>query len=168
MTQTKNIAAVVFVVALFGIILTMPQASEARVDSSVIGQRIKTSLASSTASSTRPTADISCVQTAVQERETAIIESWTGFSSSTLAALTVRKNALVEAWKLTDAKERASALKDLWKNWKESSKKAHTTLRADRKAAWAEFKQTMKTECRVTSLPKEDAEPKDTSGAVTI
>ncbi len=111
---------------------------------------------------------MSCVQGAVLDRETAIIESWAEFNTSITATLTLRKDALVESWKITNVKERATALKNSWKNWKDASKKAHVALKTDRKAAWAEFKQTMKTECRETRLPKEDAEPKDASGAITL
>lgn len=168
-TITKNIVAVAFVTAIFSILLAMPQASEAKVSMSDMSITMKSKkVASSTDDVKRPSPAISCVQIAVQEREMAIIDSWTGFNTSITAALTARKDALVDAWQLTDAKEQGEALKNLWKNWKDDSKKAHMTLKADRKAAWAEFKQTMKTECRETRLPKEDGEPKDAAGAVTL
>ncbi len=189
-TITKNIVAVAFIVALFSILFSLPQASEAReirAERSSMSEMMKdrkastTSergemekklkekmTASSTASSTRPSVNLSCVQTAVEERETAVSASWGEFSTSITVALTARKTALVEAWQLTNGKERATALKDLMKNWKDASKGAHEALKTDRKASWAEFKQTMKTECKVTSLPKEDAEMKDAAGAVNL
>ena len=131
------------------------------------------SMASTTknASSTKPARevkDLSCVQEAVLERETAIATAWTDFNTDMVSALTKRTDALVDAWKMTDAKERATALKKLWATWKTDSKKAHTDMRAERKDAWADFKKTMKEECKESKLPKEDAELKDASGAVTI
>ncbi len=123
------------------------------------------------ASSTKPVRevkDLSCVQTAVLERETAIMTAWTEFNTDMVSALTKRSEALVEAWKMTDAKERSTALKNLWATWKTDSKKAHTDMRAERKDAWTEFRKTVKEECKENKLPKEDVEPKDASGAVTI
>ena len=189
-TITKNIVAVAFIVALFSILLAMPQASEAREiraerssmsemmkdrkasttsERGDMGKKLKEKMtASSTSSSTRPTINLSCVQTAVAERETAVSASWGEFNTSITVALTARKDALVSAWQLTDAKARAEALKSLWKNWKDASKGAHEALKTDRKATRDEFKQTMKDECKVTNLPKEDEEMKDAAGAVNL
>lgn len=168
-TITKNFVAVAFVAALFSILLAMPQASEAKVNISDIRMSVKDRvMASSTATSTKPDISLSCVQGAVGERETAIIGAWGEFNTSITAALTARKEGLQAAWGNTATKDRSSLLKDVWATWKSESKKAHSTLKADRKAAWAEFKKTMKEECRDSKLPKEDAEPKDANGAVTL
>lgn len=170
MTQiiTKNIVAVAFVVALFSMLLAMPQASEAKVSMSDMSMMKSKATASSTASSTKPVANLSCVQGAVEAREKAIIKSWTDHNTIVSAALVARKTALIEAWKITDAKDRAISLKELGKNWKDASKKAHEALKAGNKSAWAEFKVTMNTKCRVNTLPKEDAEPKDVSGGIAL
>ncbi len=171
-TQTKSIVALAFALALFSIFLVVPQTSEAASlrdgDMAQLMNKARAMASSTKATSTRPVVDLSCVQDAVLTRETAVTEAWTDFNLSVTAALTKRTDALVAAWQITDAKTRATALKALWKNWKDESKKAHSTLKSERKAAWAEHKQTMKTECKETRLPKEDAEPKDASGAVTI
>lgn len=167
MTQTSKQA--VISVAIVGLVaaffLALPSDSHAMV----LGNKIK--LFSNNASSTKPVKevkDLSCVQGAVLERETAVMTAWTAFNTDMVSALTKRSDALVEAWKITNAKERGVALKSLWATWKTDSKKAHTEMKADRKVAWTEFRKTMKEECKETKLPKEDAEPKDAAGTATI
>jgi hypothetical protein len=148
--------------ACFALFLALPSASHA----AEMGAKRAMVM---TASSTKPVMkDLSCVQEAVYDRETAITASWTTFNTSVVAALTKRTEALVAAWKVTDVTDRSADLKDLWSTWKTDSKAAHTALKAGRKTAWADFKTTMKTECKTVRLPKEDAETRDASGTVTI
>jgi len=174
MTQTakQTILSISIVVLMVGIFLALPNNSEARVfgkDRMVNASSTKS--VSQRASSTLPVRQVknlSCVQTAVLERETAVTEAWTAYNTDMLAGLTKRTDALVEAWKITNAKERGMALKNLWKTWKTDSQKAHVDMKTDRKAAWTDFKKTVKEECKENNLPKEDAEPTDASGTATI
>ncbi len=176
MTQTSK--QVVISIAIVGLVsaffLALPSDSHARGrdnDGMLRGLKATASTTRDTASSTKPVRDVknlSCVQEAVKGRETAVMTAWTSFNTDMVSALTKRTDALVAAWKVTDAKERGTALKSLWTTWKTDSKKAHSEMRADRKAAWTDFKKTMKEECKETKLPKEDVEPKDASGEATI
>ncbi len=185
MTQTskQTIFSIIATLMFLAFFLAMPSNSHAMVpglDRVISGIKANASstkpviqvkdirVVSSSTKPVREVKDLSCVQEAVAEREASIMEAWTDFNTAMISALTKRSEALVDAWEMTNSKERATALKKLWATWKADSKKAHTDMKADRKAAWTDFKKTMKEECKESKLPKEDAEPKDASGAVTI
>ena len=152
--------------AFFALFLALPSASHAMSNG---GLKLKKEVVTS-ASATKPVVikDLSCVQGAVLAREKAITASWTTFNTAMVSALTKRTDGLVAAWKVTDEADRSKDLKAVLTTWKTGSKNAHTTLKTDRKAAWASFRTTMKVDCKLTKLPKEDAEPKDAAGAVTL
>ena len=164
--STKITFTTLITTAVLASFLIIPNASQAMGHEELKSKRGM----STSASSTKPTItkDLSCVQEAVLDRETAIATAWTAFNTDMVSAFTKRTESLVAAWKNTDVAARSSDLNDLWKTWKTDSKKAHTTLRTERKEAWTDYKKTMKDECRTTRLPKEDAEPKEASGTVTL
>jgi hypothetical protein len=153
MTQSTHIRGIVFVCFTLATLLFVPALSHAETN---------------VVATTKPVKDLSCVQSAVVEREATIAASWTTFNTAMVAALTARTEALTAAWGETDTSDRAADLKAIGKTWKEASKKAHAEMKTDRKDAWKEFKATLKSECKVTKLPKEDAEPMDMKGAVAI
>ena len=166
-TAVKKVTfSILLAVASFALFLAFPSASHAMSNG---GLKLKQEVVTN-ASATKPVAmkDLSCVQGAVLARETAITASWTTFNISMVSALTKRADGLVAAWKVTNVKDRSKELKTVLAAWKTGSKNAHTTLKTDRKAAWASYRTTMKTECKLTKLPKEDAEPRDATGAVTL
>ncbi len=115
----------------------------------------------------KTTVNLTCMQTAVDDRETAIGAAFTGFNTDVQAGLTARKTALHDAWGLSDKTARNTAVKVAWTSWKSASKAAHSKLKSARKAAWATFKTTAKTTCKEV-LPKEEAEGKDASGTVGL
>jgi DNA repair ATPase RecN len=137
-------------------------------DAQTVRRSIGVMNASSTASSTIPRVDNSCVGEAVMVREEALMEAWENFSTTTTSALTERSTALVDAWNLESTKERSAAIKAAWKNWKADSKAAHTALRKERKTAWDTFKKTVKAECRGMSIPKEEALERAKSDTITL
>ena len=92
------------------------------------------------------TADIACVQTAVDARESAIDTAWGTFTKSMTSAYAARKSALHYAWSLTDAKARKDAIRGAWKAFKKATKAARKQWMSDRKAAWEVFK-TAKKSC---------------------
>lgn len=89
--------------------------------------------------STPPIMDLACMQTAVDKRDTAIIAAFSNFTSTTTSALGMRKQNLVEAWKLTDKKARRDAIKRAWNFYTTSVKIARRAFNASRKAAWKQF-----------------------------
>jgi len=84
-------------------------------------------------------ADLPCMITAVDTRDSAIIAAWETFSGSVKTALQTRKDALKAAWAKTDKKERKEAIKTAWNNYKSAIKTARKALNEARKAAWKKF-----------------------------
>jgi hypothetical protein len=85
------------------------------------------------------------------------MDAWEDFSSTTIAALGVRRTALHTAWEMTEIKARTAAVVKAWKAWRTASTNAHKELRGDRKAAWDAFKKTAKDTCK-TTLPREESQ----------
>ncbi len=165
-TTISNRALVLgFAVAtVAGLYFASAGAAEARVGSTGLNR----TASSTVASSTRPHAvDATCMSEAVDVRETALITAWGGLNTALTAALTERKDSLVDAWSLSDTVERNKALKTAWATWKTDKKDAHTEFKADRKAAWDTFKATVKSECKV-KLPKEEATEKAAKDSIAI
>ena len=119
-----------------------------------------TSTATSTATSTkeRKKAKLNqtCIQTAVDTREAAILKAFKDSNTRTVDALTIRGTALHDAWGLTDQKARNTAIKNAWSTWKSAKKADNKSLSNDRKSAWTAYKTTAKNSCKIT-LPKEDS-----------
>ncbi len=111
--------------------------------------------------------NLTCMQTAVDVREDAIIDAFTTFNDDVSEALTARKTALHTAWGLTERTARNTAIKSAWATWKTMHKSALKDLKEDRKAAWDTFKTTAKTTCRET-LPADEALSKDASGSISL
>ncbi len=145
---SKNIIVTTLIVsllALFGSIL--PTSAEAKE-----GVRAKV--------------DATCMQTAVDTREDAIMNAFLAFNTDVTTALTARKTALHDAWGL-ETSTRNTAIKAAWATWKSAHKEAFSDLKSARKAAWASFKTTTRTTCK-TTLPKEENLVKDASGSVSL
>ncbi len=131
-------------------VLAAPTPSEAATGSSE----------SSTATSTKgmnKKVNLTCMATAIDTREDAVMTAWKNFSSTTIAALGVRKTALHTAWGMTEMKARTAAVVKAWKEWRSASMKAHKALRGERKAAWDAFKKTAKDTCKMPT-PKEESQ----------
>ncbi len=91
-------------------------------------------------SSTTPSTMLSCMQSAVEKRETSIISAVDGFSSSISKIHSTRKTALVDAWKIEDKTTRNEARKSAWTTYRTDAKSAHTTMKTARQTAWNTFK----------------------------
>lgn len=96
------------------------------------------------ASSTQPTLNVTCIQNAVEKRDSAIIAAHNTFNTSITNALTVRKDALKAAWAKPTRQERTSARKAAYDTFKVSQKSAHEALRTVRKSSWSTFDTDMK------------------------
>lgn len=94
--------------------------------------------------SSKTNVDITCVGKAVSTREDAIISAWGKFDDAVTAVLTARKTALTNAWSLTDASARKSAVRSAWSTAKKDRKAATDTYKKERKAAWDDFKKAAK------------------------
>lgn len=86
-----------------------------------------------------PSIDAACMKTAIDKRETAVINAIDAFNASLKSAHTARKSALMSAWDKTERKERRKAQLEARKAFKDSAKSARETLRDARKSAWETF-----------------------------
>lgn len=106
--------------------------------------------ASAATTKTATAVDGKCMETAVDKRDTAIMNAIDTFHTAVKTALTTRKDALSAAWGNTDTTARKEALKTAWTNWKNEAKAARQSLNTARKSAWSTF-QTDRKACKVTS-----------------
>ncbi len=83
---------------------------------------------------------ISCMQDAVEKRDTSIISSVTTFSTSVTSALTERKDAIKASWNLSTKEERDSARKTAWENYKTDALQAKQDLKTGKSKAWDQFR----------------------------
>lgn len=163
--SNRALVASIAIAAIFGMYFASTGVAEARVGSTGLNR----SATSTNASSTKPVKQVNatCMSTAVEVRETALMTAWGDLNTSLTAGLTDRKTAFVAAWAMSDVAERSKALKTAWATWKTDKKDAHSEFKADRKAAWETFKTTVKSQCKVT-LPKEEAMDKEAKDSVAI
>ena len=87
---------------------------------------------------------VTCVQNAIEKRDSAIIAGHNTFNTSITGALTARKDALKSAWALTDRAAMKTAKKTAWVNFSTSQKSAHDSMRSVRKSSWSTFNTDMR------------------------
>ena len=94
------------------------------------------------------TLNLQCMQTAVEKREGAFITAFDAYYATTRSAMITRKDALKNAWGITDKTQRQTAIKTAGKNFATSEKAARKTRRdADKTAA-----KTFKTEAELCEV----------------
>ncbi len=111
--------------------------------------------------------NLTCMQTAIDTREAALISAFGDFKTSMDEALSDRKTALHDAWGISVRADRNKAIKTAWSDWRSDKKEAYAELKSDRKTAWATFSKTAKSTCKET-LPKDEALEKDATGTVSL
>ena len=82
---------------------------------------------------------MSCMQTAIDTRDTAIIAGLDTYYSAAKTALQTRQAALKAAWAQADQKTRREATKAAWDTYTKSVKTARMTMKTAHKAAWTKF-----------------------------
>ena len=97
-------------------------------------------LAQSTSTTTSSSSMLTCMQSAVEKRETSIISAVDTFHGSISKIHNVRKTALVDAWKIEDKVSRNEARKTAWTTYRTDAKSAHSTMKSSRQSAWSTFK----------------------------
>lgn len=83
---------------------------------------------------------LSCMQSAVEKRETSIISAVDTFNTSISKIHSARKTALVDAWKIEDKTARNEARKSAWTTYRTDAKAAHSAMKASRQVSWTTFK----------------------------
>jgi hypothetical protein len=84
--------------------------------------------------------DLQCMQRAVEKRESAFINSFDTYYASVRTAMISRKDALKNAWGISDSTQRKEAIKTAGKNFATSEKNARKVRRDADKAAAKTYK----------------------------
>jgi len=87
---------------------------------------------------------LTCVQTALDARDTAIFTAFDADYTATKATLSTRTTALKAAWALSTSKDRKNAISKAWKEYKTTTKTANDTMKKGRKDAWKKYKEDFK------------------------
>lgn len=82
---------------------------------------------------------LSCMQTATDSRDNAVIAGLDVYYPAVKTALQTRQASLKAAWTQTDTKTRRAATKAAWDAYKSSAKSARGAMKTAHKAAWAKF-----------------------------
>lgn len=82
---------------------------------------------------------VTCVQTALDKRENAIIGGHDAYNTAVKTALTKRLESLKTAWAQTDRKSRNEKKNEAYKTFKSDVQTANTALRVIRNGAWKTF-----------------------------
>ncbi len=88
----------------------------------------------------RATLDLTCMKSAVEKRENAIIAAWDKFSGAVKSALEMRKSELLAAWDIQDKTQRRAAIQAAWTKFRTSRISATQTLRQERLESWKQFR----------------------------
>lgn len=92
------------------------------------------------ATSTALTAAVaSCMQAAIDARDTAVIAGLDAYYSAAKTAIQTRQTALKAAWAQTDQKTRREATKSAWDAYAKSVKSARIAMKTAHKATWSKF-----------------------------
>ncbi|MEK7167297.1 MAG: hypothetical protein AAB732_02710 [Patescibacteria group bacterium] len=83
--------------------------------------------------------DLTCVKTAVEKRETAIIATVDVYATSIKSAFETRKTALLAAWGITDQKARNIAIKNAFAKNRVAKRTALRIYKKTRLTTWQNF-----------------------------
>lgn len=101
--------------------------------------------AQTTNTSAKPSVDIVCVQTAIDNRDIAILGAADAYTTAWKSALETRRTALKDAWNNTDKNLRRSAIQTVWNQFKQSMTNTKTDFKNTRTATWQKFYSDRKT-----------------------
>ncbi len=102
----------------------------------------------------------SCIQSAVNKRETAGITAYDTYHTTVRNALGTRQTALKDAWGKTTISDRKKAVNNAWKTFRNSRLESRKTFKASQKSAWDTFKDEQR-DCNTASLPEDNAGQKE-------
>lgn len=86
------------------------------------------------------TTDLVCMQSAVEKRDNTLGDAWDAFGSTMNSAMHDRRDALKEAWGISDKNERNQAIRSAWESFRSTHKSARKDFNTERKDAWKVFK----------------------------
>ena len=82
---------------------------------------------------------ITCLHTAVEQRETALLSSLATYQNDSLTTLITRKDSLLLALDASTKSEIKRAISAAWKTYKKSVHQHKVSLKASRNLAWSEY-----------------------------
>jgi hypothetical protein len=84
-------------------------------------------------------ADVSCIQSAIYERDTSLANMAGGWSSSVKEALEARRDAEKASWDISDQKERRIVQRKAWSDYGNVLRAANKAKIKERTQAWKKF-----------------------------
>lgn len=81
----------------------------------------------------------SCMVTAVDTRDNAVITAWHNFSTTYNTALETRRDALKAAWGDANKNTRRASVRSAWRTFRNSKKSAWRTRKSAIRTAWRQF-----------------------------
>lgn len=97
--------------------------------------------------------DVSCIQNAIDERDTALATMVDAWSSSVKSALETRRDLEKGSWNITSYKERRIAQRKAWSDYGKALRNANTKKKKERVSAWKKFDHDRK-ECEGAYSPE--------------
>ncbi|HBB03586.1 TPA: hypothetical protein DCZ39_01610 [Patescibacteria group bacterium] len=88
---------------------------------------------------------VTCIKTALETKETALISAFTIYQNGALDALNTRKTTLLAAWDKTSKKEIKTTISTVWKTYKTSLTSLKSALSTATKNAWSTYQTEVKT-----------------------
>lgn len=85
--------------------------------------------------------DVACIQNAIDIRDTALASMVNDWSSSTGSALDARREALKDSWSVIDYKQRRSAQRTAWSEYRKLLRNANARKAKERSRTWKKFEQ---------------------------
>ena len=83
--------------------------------------------------------NVACMQSAIVERDNAVIAAVNTYHTAVVSALTARRDAFSTAWAITDRTARKTALKTALETFRSARKSASETFHKAKESAWSEF-----------------------------
>jgi hypothetical protein len=84
-------------------------------------------------------ADVTCIQSAINERDTSLANMAGGWSSSIKEALVARRDAEKASWDISDQKERRIVQRKTWSDYGKVLRAANKAKIKERTQAWKKF-----------------------------
>lgn len=102
----------------------------------------------------KPKFDPTCIQTALEKRENAVIAAFNKKTTAIRVALEQRKVALKDAWGKQTVRERVLARAKAWKAFKTANFNANKIYQKEVKVVWQQFNKERRA-CRITEANDE-------------
>ncbi|TSC58295.1 MAG: hypothetical protein Greene041619_726 [Candidatus Peregrinibacteria bacterium Greene0416_19] len=117
----------------------MSAAAAALLGSSFVAPALADNAFVSSSGEVAASADLACLSTSVDARESAVINARAAFHAGIMTALTARRDALKAALTITNNKDRQVAFRAAWDAFLKTSARAREQYKTDIKAAWKVF-----------------------------